>query len=639
MEQILQAIFGYHGDNAPQHFSRMNYFPNHPYSYDDFISPTLAMGVRRLPAQTGLQKARCASDEENKIKAVMVGEIFNTQEFDINSGPDKKCRDTDIIVRLYKKYGLDMFKKLDGLYTIALWDGRDHKMIVTVDRFGGIQRCYFTANQNFFAFSSSVKHLLALPGYDRAVNPDTLVSFFTSGHIIPPETCFHNILQVPPGYAAVYRNGEHQLLLVDDFQFSKDKNAGCEKFYHVFKESVRSRLGSDKKSGFLLSGGLDSSCNLAMASEIAGKGLTTITAKIAHGNLDESHFAETISNHCRTDHHEILPDMERALSPLPQIVFYFEEPFMDTSAVPVYHVFKAARDISDVIISGDGPDHLFGRHYPLAARRRFFRSLFFLTYFPYFLGNPGKNGLDDRVYAGLQKIWRIGFAPLPQAYIDRYMQPTWHTMGPKQMRPFFGPALQKLLPQKIEPMLAVTGKLNWFDALTMVDCHIDGSFGVFEKIGRLANGFDLIAREPYLQRRVTDFIFSLSRQNRVGGGFFELMQTKGEKKYFLRKAIGEKLLPAQTLKKQKAGFQSPTDHWIRQALGQKQPRDVICPELLEKEYFNPEFLTRIFNEHKSGKRQWGRLIYNLIFTDIWYRTFILRDGKKSLGVSLQQLWA
>ncbi|MBN1997521.1 hypothetical protein JW935_08220 [candidate division KSB1 bacterium] len=639
----MQAIFGYLGENAKHNFSHMNYFPNKEYSYGEFLSPTLAMGARRIPVLKDIQVAQCSSDEKNQIRAVMLGEIFNTRDL-LEKLRQKghhmlSGKDTDIIVHLYKEFGLEMFKMLDGLYSIALWDEKSRKIIVSVDRYGGIHRCYFIAKADFFAFSSSVKHLLAIPAFERAVNPKILARFFTTGHIIPPETSFQDIQQLPPGYAVIYQNGSFKLELVDGFQFTKNRTASTEEFYHIFEQSMRARLESDRKKALLLSGGLDSSCNVAMASTLAGSTLKTITAKIAHGNLDESNFANIMAQHCRTSHHEFTPDMDRALDPLPQIAFWFEEPFMDTSAVPVYHVFNDAKNIVQLLISGDGPDHLFGRHYPLASRRKFFRTVLFLTDLPFLLRPISNNGLSsNRRLAALQKVWRIGFLPLQQAYIDRYMQPTWHTMGGKGMLPFFGTALKKELETTFEPLLAADGKLDWFNHLTMVDYHIDGSFGVFEKIGRMANGFNLVVREPYLQRDVTNFIFGLPRKLRVGGRFIDLMRTRGQKKLFLRKAVGERLLPARTLKKSKAGFLSPTDFWIRKAIGQKQPKDVLCSELIKAEFFNLSFLNRIFDEHRTEKRQWGRLIYNLIFTDIWYRTFILGNGQKPLGVTLENLW-
>jgi asparagine synthase (glutamine-hydrolysing) len=157
-------------------------------------------------------------------------------------------------------------------------------------------------------------------------------------------------------------------------------------------------------------------------------------------------------------------------------------------------------------------------------------------------------------------------------------------------------------------------------------------------MGRMADANNLIVREPFFDRSVCDLICRLPQKQKVSGNPLQLMRTRGHIKKALFDTISTSVLPKDILNKPKGGFVPPTGMWLHQIIGDRPLNQILSQDLCNAGYFDLDFVQRIFNEHRTGHRNWGRLIYMLLVVDIWHRTFIAKPKVESLKVSLSGLW-
>jgi len=139
----------------------------------------------------------------------------------------------------------------------------------------------------------------------------------------------------------------------------------------MFQQAIAQRLHGGKEVGAFLSGGIDSSFNVAAISTVQESPIKTFSIAYPQEDFDESEYARLVADHFRTEHHELTLDSADVLNDLPQMIWALEEPAMDYSYIPTFHLARFAKQHVDVVISGDGPDHLLGRHYPVAFARAF----------------------------------------------------------------------------------------------------------------------------------------------------------------------------------------------------------------------------------------------------------------------------
>ena len=613
-------------------------------NHDNYYKSIAALGVNRHPILKETQKAVIASNESGKIRAVVAGEIHNTREIRdwllLKGHEIKTSCDAELVAHLYEEEGAELLRRLDGLHAFAVWDEEHQRLTAGLDRYGGIYRLFYIANSSFFAFSTTLKPLLHIPNFKRNVNETVLAQFFTTGHILPPSSLFQGVNKLAPGCVVVYENNRVSIRRVDWFEsFADGNNTPADEMYHYFQNSIEKRLQTDKNIGLLLSGGLDSSTNVAIASSVSSQPVTTISAKIPHGRLDESGFAQIIADHFKTKHHEMIPNMEQAIQILPQIAWWTEEPLADSSAVPVYHVLEYAKGLVQGVISGDGPDHLFGRHYPLAVRRKYMQALIKPTGLSSVLRKTCQNGLsNNQMLSAVQRILRCSLFSLEQAYFDRLARPLWHTMGLEPIKKLFNPRMQELVNLDVSLDVPVADHANEYDRLAIQDFYVDGSFGVFQKIGRMADAHNIMVREPFFDRDVCDAICRLPQSHKVGGNTIQLMRSSGRLKKAQYDFIAAKVLPHENLEKQKGGFAPPTGVWLRKAIGNRSVKNILSPDLCDADYFDLNFIEQTINEHRSGQQNWGRLLYMILAFDLWFRIFISSSKPEPLNVSLNDLW-
>jgi asparagine synthase (glutamine-hydrolysing) len=328
-------------------------------------TPGVALGFRRLSIIDLEFASQPLSNEDGSVWLVFNGEIYNFAALRHRlegGGHQFRTRgDGEVIVHLYEDLGVDCFSHLNGMFAVAIWDARKRQLVLGRDRMGQkplVYRC----EADRLLFASELKSILQVPGLPRDVDPTSIDQYLTYQYVPHPRTIFRGFHKLPPGHYAVYRD---QQLSVQRY-WTPDLNAtwqGTEEeaisqLQSTLESSVELRMQSDVPLGAFLSGGVDSSLIVALMQKLASEPVKTFSIGFPVKEYDETGYARQVAQHLQTDHHEfqVTPD---GLEILPKLVWHYDEPFADSSAIPTWYVSQLTRQHVTVSLTGDGGDELF----------------------------------------------------------------------------------------------------------------------------------------------------------------------------------------------------------------------------------------------------------------------------------------
>ena len=588
------------------------------------------VGVRRLPLVADIQAPKPMWSKDGSLLVAVNGEIHNCLElrhqlehkgysFSSNS-------DAELIADLYLDKGEEFIKELNGLFVVAIWDRREREVILAQDRYGGIRQLYYAQLTNALVFASGIRPILAGGKVTPQLHEGAFVEFFTIGRVLPPRTIFQRVQKLIPGYVLRCRQGSVSTRRVHAFTFDPrlkaDDIASFKPYYYA---AMQKQLIADRPIGLLLSGGLDSSLNVAMANRLGHKPLTTFSTSFTDQALDESHYSRLVANHFNTDHHELTLDSSDALEALPQIVWCQEEPLWDHSAVPSYHLACFAKSQVDVVIAGDGPDHLCGRYYQLAARRQFFHALPGNQLLERLLSKNLEKGFS-RFYPlrAAQKLVQVAHGPLEKCYKDIICGDyIWRVSTAERADRVFSDDIRaKRYAWTDQTQLVPNHVTDDFNRLIVYDFIVEGSFGVFSKFGKVAAGLSLLVREPFFDNAFVDRLNCLPADVKVRGNLWQRLRGSAEKKYLLRHALGRELLPQAVLSKPKAGFTPPMGRWLREKLNGLSADAMLGPSIKQAEIFDIPSVDALIREHLSNVKDNTMPLYLLLSFAVWHRLYI-----------------
>lgn len=335
-----------------------------------YIDGNVGLGHSRLSIMDPENGKQPITNENKSAVVIFNGEIYNhlvlrkTLEdkghYIINNS------DTAILPHMYEEYGLEMFKKLNGQFAIAIWDKYRNRLILGRDRLGEKPLYYYHKNKTF-CFASEAKAILKSGLIDAAVSPAALKQVFTYWTPLSNRSIFENIYQVPHGCYLVYENSNAYIKSYWDISYSDDKNSMYKNISDFTDElenkliaSVKARMMSDVPISFYLSGGLDSSLITGIASKISNQPLNTFSITFDDSSFDESQYQEHMVQHLEANHQKVLFSKKDIPSIIKEVVYHTEVPLLRSGAFPMYVLAKLVRDNNKkVVLSGEGSDELF----------------------------------------------------------------------------------------------------------------------------------------------------------------------------------------------------------------------------------------------------------------------------------------
>src|SRR6266550_10818 len=330
------------------------------------------LGFRRLSiidlTEAGHQPMHGCTD---RVWLVFNGEIYNHAE--LREGLEQRGHlyasrtDSETILHLYEERGLDFVHEIEGDYAIALWDADRGQLVLARDR-AGVKPLYFYQQDGRFIFASEIKAILEHPSVTPEVNEEALYHYLTFVTTPAPQTLFRNVQKLPAGHMLVVNRGgaasvtQYWDALPPADPVVRTEEEHQKNILELLRASIKKRMMADVPFGVFLSGGVDSSANVALMSELMTQPVRTFTVGFNDTEeLNELESARAISKRFGTDHHEVLIGREEMQKFLPELVFHQDEPIADPVCVPLYYVSKLARETGTIVVQvGEGSDEIFG---------------------------------------------------------------------------------------------------------------------------------------------------------------------------------------------------------------------------------------------------------------------------------------
>lgn len=546
-------------------------------------------------------------NEDKSLWLVYNGEFYNFQFYReelIKKGHRFISNtDSEVLLHLYEEDGPEFVKKLRGMFAFGLWDGKQKQLMLARDRVGKKPLYYFHRNGTFL-FASELKALLAHPAVDREISPEGINYYFMLGYIPRQFTVFKSIKKLLPGNYLIYKNGEIAIYpywtLPNRVNTDLNSEEECvDKLLNILEESVKLRMISDVPLGIFLSGGVDSSIVATLMARNSSKPVKTFTIGFEESKYNELPYARQVARHIGSHHHELIVRMKQ-VEILEKLIYHFDEPFADSSAIPTYYVSKMAKDHVTVVLSGDGGDELFGGYnwYNWVLRRTR------VNFIPFFI----RKKLS--LFSNMPSFNYRGKRFLNDICLDEF------NIFYERTRFFSDIDIKHLLNHDIH---SNTGAYRNFyekigktclERMTKTDFFYYLPDDIMTKVDRASMAVSLEARAPMLDHHLCEFAFSLSDKLKIN---------KGIKKYLLKR-IAKNLLPDNFLLERKQGFSIPLAEWMRGDLG-KQIIDVINDNNIRK-IINPVYVEQLLQQHRINKMNQDSKLWAVLVFGLWARKYL-----------------
>ncbi len=584
-----------------------------------FVGPGIGLGHRRLSIIDLAGGHQPMSNEDGTIWVLLNGEIYNYPELRkqlLERGHTFATKsDTEAIVHLYEDYAEGCFAKLSGMFSIAIWDSRQRKLVLARDRVGK-KPLFYAADDKRIIFGSELKALLAGDSFSREVDTHALSDYFSFGYIPAPKTIYRAVRKVMPGHYVTVAAAGLREIQYWDLSFKKVESRNVtewgELLRHELSEATRVRLMSDVPLGAFLSGGIDSSSVVAFMSRLMERPVITCSIGFQEKKYNESEYAQQVSKLFSTDHHEetVYPN---AVDIVDKLAWHYDEPFADSSAIPTYYVSKIAREQVTVALGGDGGDESFAgyRRYKLdyyenrlrsyvpdAIRRNVFGPLG--RWYPALAWAP-------RIFRGKSTFQSLSRSPL-EGYFNSVSY-----FRPNDKSQLFSSDFQDQLAgyDSIEVFRHYYDRTDSDDLLSKIqyiDIKTYLTDDILAKVDRASMAVSLEVRAPMLDHRFLELAASIPSS---------LKLHNGTGKYILKKAL-EPVLPNNILYRQKQGFAVPLDTWFRREL-----KEMAHHVILETEdgILDNRFLKKIWDQHQRGTYDRSALLWSTLMFRKWQQTF------------------
>ena len=619
------GICGIAGKREETQIRRMTGIMEHRGPDDEgfYIDDDISLGVKRLAIidlKTGNQPI---FNEKRDMVVILNGEIYNfkelRKELEERGHRFYTKTDTEVLIHAYEEFGFECLKHLRGMFSFAIYDKRKKILFLARDRIG-IKPLYWTKIDNELIFASEIKAILEYERVKRELDLYSLSLYLMLQYVPSDLTMFRGIKKLRAGEFMVYREGNLKIERYWNSSMGSDEkmdlNSAIEMTDKLLEESMRYHLISDVPVGIFLSGGLDSSAMVAYAERVSNGGIRTFT--IGYGKegqtYDERVPARVVAKIFGTEHTEIEMTSDAILQ-LPKIIYYMDEPIADLALLPLFILFNEARKSVKVIITGEGGDELFGG-YPRYVLNKIDA---FLDRF------PEKMRLLFSIFAFIpfisqrnRRILRRLIRRIPDIRLKNLL---WvSNFNDTELRsllrvPPDGNPLEKLVKE-----LDIGEFKTYLDEAMALDLRMWLVDDILMKVDKTSMANSVEARVPILDHRVVEFLSSLPSNFKIRG-----IRTK-----FLFKEVLKKVLPEEIIKRRKVAFRIPASEWLkREWLPLFKENLLDRPSSLLKEFFNVEYIKKLFQNHISGVEDNSQKLFNLLCLDLWFKIYFERSSFNS----------
>ncbi len=564
------------------------------------------------------------------------GEVYNHESIraqleQISPRSWRGHSDTETLLAAIEQWGLMVtLQKASGMFGLALWDQQSKTLQLARDRFGE-KPLYYGWQQGCFLFGSQLNALRAHPAFKPVINRDAITLLLRHNYIPAPYSIYQQIFKLLPG--TILTLDANKQLTTDSYWSARDAmmqsvgsldNSSVEQqlvsLEQTLKNAVSAQMAADVPLGAFLSGGVDSSLIVALMQSQSNKPVKTFSIGFDDPRFNEAEFAREVAKHLGTEHTDLYVTADDALAVVPKLAEIYDEPFSDSSQIPTYLVSQIARQHVTVSLSGDAGDELFCGYnrYLLTARlwnklnrvpvvlRKLASSL--ITVIPIQSWNQfGKllpanlqlSNLGDKLHKAASVLACRDIEQLYLGLVSHWQNPEQVVIGSK------------------EPQTVLTDperKANFVDPILQMMAQDTLSYlpdDILVKVDRAAMAVSLETRVPFLDHSVLEHAWRIP---------LDLKLRNGKSKWCLREIL-YKYVPKDLIERPKMGFAVPLDAWLRGPLMSWADNLLAEGRLREEGFFDVEVIGRMWQEHKSGKRNWQYQLWDVLMFQSWYEKY------------------
>lgn len=623
----------------------------------------VGLGHRRLSIiDLATTASQPMSNEDGRVVITFNGEIYNHTKLRpqlVAAGHRFRTdhSDTEVLVHGYEEWGLDgLLERIEGDYAFAIWDAGKRLLSLARDRVG-VKPLYFAFTSSQLLFASEMKAIVEHPDFVPDIDPHALyhyLSFLTSP---APLTMMKGVYKLPAGcHLTITAAGAARMQRywdavpgrgIDPSETKGLSDAALEDFYvggirDRLRAAVDKRMMSDVPLGVFLSGGIDSSTNVALMSEFSSRPVETFTVGFSdHQHLNEFEHARAIAQRFNTNHHEVHINKQDMVDYLQKMIFHQDEPIADWVCIPLYFVTKLAHDNGMKVVQvGEGSDEQFCGYASYMGYLDLYHK--YWTPFRRFLPQPAQRlaahaakmasrlnprlpvyaDIIDRAARGREHFWSgatVFWDTLKDQLIDKaalgapsdharaleagaldssYLEPDTYNV----IEGFFGP-LDRAHPgsDALTRMIHSEFRLRLPELLLM-------------RVDKIGMSESLEARVPFLDHHLVEFTMDIPEKWKTKGG---------QAKYLLKKAV-EGVIPHDIIYRKKMGFAAPMSDWLRSDFGRGMRSAVMSSGLMRRGFFRRDYVEKLFDWHRAGRADTSLYLWTLYNATAWYDYWVDR---------------
>ena len=621
----IHGIYRFDGQAvSPQHLSAMGLLTRHRGPDDEgmHIDGACGIAMRRLAIIDVAGGHQPLSNGADTLWVVCNGEIYNfrelRQELQAKGYHFKTGSDSEVLLHLYHAEGDDFVLRLNGMFAFALWDAPRRRLLVGRDRLG-VKPLYLMQTNQFLAFSTEAKALLALPGVRADLNRDAVASYLHLGYVAAPDCIFKDMAKLPPATLLLVEHGAvrqwRYWRIAEQVDRQVLEGEWIDRVRAQLEASVRMQMVSDVPIGAFLSGGVDSSAVVGFMARHSQQPIRTYAIGFSGGEAEslynELPWARRVADIFGTQHREIVvkPDV---VSLIPKLLWHMDEPLSDTAFITTFLVSEFAREDVKVILSGVGGDELFGgyqrylgEHYARQYRR-----------LPGWIRKSAASiahQLPSDRHSGLFNTLRLAKGFLASVELpsdDRYR--TYLQVLDRETVAALLLRSDGEQPDALDRAFDGAGQNDTLNRLLAVDAQTQLPDDLLMLTDKMSMAVSLECRVPLLDHRLVELAAAMPSAIKV---------RNGRLKHVMKESLGD-LLPDEILNRKKRGFGTPMGAWLRKDLAPVL-RCLLAPEVVARRgLFRQSIVDELVAGHATHRIDGTDSLLALMNLEIWSRIYL-----------------